>query len=56
MPWYEGPTLLEHLETIPVGDHAGAELSDARAVGQSAQPDSVVSLARLPPERCVLTV
>ena len=22
MPWYTGPTLLEHLETIPVGDHA----------------------------------
>jgi len=22
MPWYDGPTLLEHLETIPVGDHA----------------------------------
>ena len=22
MPWYKGPTLLEHLETIPVGDHA----------------------------------
>ncbi len=22
MPWYSGPTLLEHLETIPVGDQA----------------------------------
>jgi bifunctional enzyme CysN/CysC len=24
MPWYRGPTLLEYLETVEVGDHAGA--------------------------------
>ena len=25
MPWYTGPTLLEHLETVPVGDEAEAQ-------------------------------
>ncbi len=25
MPWYEGPTLLEHLETVPVGDLAAEQ-------------------------------
>ena len=25
MPWYHGPTLMAHLETVPVGDDLGGQ-------------------------------
>ncbi len=39
MPWYHGPTLMAHLETVPVGDETGdRRLPPAGAMGQPARP------------------
>ena len=40
MPWYHGPTLMAHLETVPVDDDLASEgLPPAGAMGQPPGPD-----------------